>query len=338
MAINSSVVKGWAVAASHALDAIGLNGDELLKKSGVDLSQDYACDPRYSSVQTRCFWTLALKETQREDIGLHVAQFVSPITFHALGFSMWASATLYDALNRMVIFDTLLNDGCSLTFDKDEEFVIFKLSVHEDDDGALVSAQGVDYFLAAVVKFLTDMQNSVFSPTAVSLQRSAPKEATPWFKAFNCTVNFNCTDNHIVFELASLNKLLPTGNIALATENDKLVSQYIQQHQFKNTIRKVEATLIELMPSGIVGINDVAKAMGLNTRSLQYKLVQLDTSFTQVLNTVRQSSAKRYLQSSDKSVNEIAYLLGFSEPSHFNRAFKRWYQQTPSDFRAKSRA
>ena len=338
MTINSSVVKGWAVAASHALDAIGLNGDKLLKESGVDLSQDYACDVRYSSEQTRYFWSLALKETQREDIGLHVAQFVSPITFHALGFSMWASATLYDALNRMVIFDTLLNDGCSLTFEKDEKFATFSLSVHQGEEGDLVSAQGVDYFLAAVVKILTDMQNSVFSPIAVSLQRKAPKESTPWQKTFNCPVSFNCTENNIVFELALLNKLLPNGNIALATENDKLVSQYIQQHQFKNTVRTLEAKLIELMPSGIVGIDEVAKAMGLNTRSLQYKLVQLETSFTQVLNTVRQGSAKRYLQSSDKSVNEIAYLLGFSEPSHFNRAFKRWYQQTPSDFRVKSRA
>lgn len=338
MTINSSVVKGWAVAANHALYAIGLDGDKLLKKSGVDLSQDYARDVRYSSEQTRYFWSLALKETKREDIGLHVAQFVTPITFHALGFSMWASATLYDALNRMVIFDTLLNDGCSLTFDKDEKFATFSLSIHQGEEGDLVSAQGVDYFLAAVVKNLTDMQNSIFSPTSVSLQRRAPKKAKLWQNAFHCPVSFNCAENNIVFELALLNKLLPNGNIALAAENDKLVSQYIQQHQFKNTVRTLEAKLIEIMPSGVVGIGDVAKAMGLNTRSLQYKLVQLETSFTQVLNTVRQSSAKRYLQSSDKSVNEIAYLLGFSEPSHFNRAFKRWYQQTPSDFRIKSRA
>jgi len=337
MNINSSVVKGWAVAASHALDAIGFNGDELLKKSGVDLSQDYSSDVRYSSVQTRYFWSLALKETQREDIGLHVAKFVNPITFHAVGFSMWASSTLFDALNRMVTFDTLLNDGCSLTFTTDEEFATFSLSVHQGEDGALVSEQGVDYFLAAVVKILTDMQNSPFAPIEVSLQRRAPKVDTPWLKAFNCPVSFDCLDNHIIFDLVLLNKVLPTGDIALATENDKLVSQYIQQYQLQNTVRTLEAKLIELMPSGVVGIDDVAETIGLNTRSLQYKLAQSDTSFTQVLNRVRQSLAKQYLQSSEKSINEIAYLLGFSEPSHFNRAFKRWCQKTPSDFRLKSR-
>jgi AraC-like DNA-binding protein len=335
--INSSVVKGWAVAASHALDAIGLEGDELLKKSGVDLSQDYSSDVRYSSVQTRYFWSLALKETQREDIGLHVAKFVNPITFHAVGFSMWASATLYDALNRMVTFDTLLNDGCSLTFTNDEKFATFSLSVHQGEDGALVSEQGVDYFLAAVVKILTDMQSTAFSPVEVSLQRAAPKLTAPWLRAFNCPVNFASADNQIVFDLVLLNKVLPTGDIALATENDKLVSQYIHQHQFKNTIRTLEAKLVELMPTGVVAIDDVSQAIGLNARSLQYKLAQSDTSFTQVLNKVRHSLAKQYLQSSDKSINEIAYLLGFSEPSHFNRAFKRWRQQTPSNFRLKSR-
>jgi len=335
--INSSVVKGWAVAASHALDAIGVDGDELLKKSGVDLSQDYSSDVRYSSVQTRYFWSLALKETQREDIGLHVAKFVNPITFHAVGFSMWASATFYDALNRMVTFDTLLNDGCSLTFTSDVKFATFGLSVHHGEDGALVSEQGVDYFLAAVVKILTDMQHAPFSPIRVSLERAAPKSVEPWLKAFHCPVSFGCTGNHIIFDLALLNKVLPTGDIALATENDKLVSQYIQHYQLQNTVKALEAKLIELMPSGIVGIEDVASAIGLTTRSLQYKLAQSNTSFTQVLNSVRQSVAKQYLQSSDKSINEIAYSLGFSEPSHFNRAFKRWYQQTPSDFRLKSR-
>jgi hypothetical protein len=62
--LNSSVVKGWAVAVSYALYAIGFDGDELLKKSGVDLSQDYSSEVRYSSVQTRYFCSLALKETQ----------------------------------------------------------------------------------------------------------------------------------------------------------------------------------------------------------------------------------------------------------------------------------
>jgi len=337
MTMNSSVVKGWAVAASHALDAIGIDGDELLRKSGVELSQDYSSDVRYSSVQTRYFWSLALEETQREDIGLHVAKFVNPITFHAVGFSMWASATLYDALNRMVTFDTLLNDGCSLTFTADEELATFSLSVHLGEDGALVSEQGVDYFLAAVVKILTDMQHAPFSPVRVSLERSAPSAVEPWLKAFNCPVTFGCSDNHIIFDLALLNKVLPTGDIALATENDKLVTQYIQQYQLQNTVKALEAKLIELMPLGIVGIDDVAQAIGVTTRSLQYKLTQSNTSFTQVLNNVRQSIAKQYLQSSDKSINEIAYSLGFSEPSHFNRAFKRWYQQTPSDFRLKSR-
>ena len=266
--INSSVVKGWAVAASHALDAIGIDGDELLKKSGVDLSLDYSSDVRYSSVQTRYFWSLALKETQREDIGLHVAKFVNPITFHAVGFSMWASATFYDALNRMVTFDALLNDGCSLTFTSDEKFATFGLSVHHGEDGALVSEQGVDYFLAAVVKILTDMQHAPFSPVCVSLERSAPNAIEPWLKAFNCPVTFGCSDNHILFNLALLNKMLPTGDIALATENDKLVTQYIQQYQLQNTIKALEAKLIELMPLGIVGIDDVAQALRVTTRSL----------------------------------------------------------------------
>jgi hypothetical protein len=52
---------------------------------------------------------------------------------------MWASATFHEVLYRMVTFDSLLNDGCCLTFTNDEKFAIFSLFVHQGEEGALVS-------------------------------------------------------------------------------------------------------------------------------------------------------------------------------------------------------
>jgi len=338
MTHTSTVVGGWAVAVSRALNALGCDGDQLLEDAGVDLSRKFVHDARFSSAHTRKFWALALTETGLDDIGLQVANFVCPTTFHALGFSLWASGSLYDALVRMERFDVLLNDGCELNLleerGEEGEHYRFIMQVKEGDTQPLVCAEGVDYFLGAVTKLLRDMKSPDFAPVSVNLMRREPASPEPWLQHFQCPVNFAAADNSLVFRTGDLQELLPTGNPQLAVENDKLVAEYLTRHEFQDIAMQVEAKLLELMPCGVNKMEEVAEALQLSPRTLQYRLTQKQTSFKEVLDRTRQRLAKRYLQYSRKTFSEIAYSLAFSDPSHFNRAFKRWTGQTPTRYRA----
>ena len=68
-------------------------------------------------------------------------------------------------------------------------------------------------------------------------------------------------------------------------------------------------------------------------RSLQRKLHEQDTSFKELLSNTQQELALFYIRDSNRSIGEITYLLGFSEPSNFTRAFKRWTGQSPAEYR-----
>jgi AraC-like DNA-binding protein len=80
-------------------------------------------------------------------------------------------------------------------------------------------------------------------------------------------------------------------------------------------------------------IDNVARRLATSPRTLQRRLAAEGLSYQKVLDDWRRDAAQRHLAASALSIGEIAYLLGFSEPAPFHRAFKRWYGVTPQTFR-----
>ena len=71
----------------------------------------------------------------------------------------------------------------------------------------------------------------------------------------------------------------------------------------------------------------------MSQRSLQRKLQHENSSFTSLLNETQQQLAMQYIRESHRSIGEITYLLGYSEPGSFTRAFRRWTGKSPMQFR-----
>lgn len=90
---------------------------------------------------------------------------------------------------------------------------------------------------------------------------------------------------------------------------------------------------MEMLPSGRASARQVAEMLHLSVRSLQRKLAEKDTGFAQLLEDTRRELARQYVSNTRLSVGEITYLLGFSDPANFTRAFRRWTGQSPSAFR-----
>jgi len=91
------------------------------------------------------------------------------------------------------------------------------------------------------------------------------------------------------------------------------------------------------LTKGQVDIDVIARDLGTSSRTLQRRLSAVGLSYQQLLDGVRREVAERYLANSSLSIGEVAYLLGYSEPAAFHRAFKRWHDVTPRGFREKGR-
>ncbi len=87
---------------------------------------------------------------------------------------------------------------------------------------------------------------------------------------------------------------------------------------------KVRSVLIEILPAGKSGIEDVATVLGISRRSLQRRLKEENTTFQKQLNHVRKLLAKNYIKNTQLSSEDIAYLLGYQDLNSFFRAFSLW--------------
>jgi AraC-like DNA-binding protein len=96
---------------------------------------------------------------------------------------------------------------------------------------------------------------------------------------------------------------------------------------------KVEKLLEPLLHTGGARMVDAARKLGVSRATLFRRLKAEGTSFERVLDEVRRRLALHYLVDRKLRVNEAAYLLGFSDPAAFSRAFKRWTGRSPREMR-----
>lgn len=96
---------------------------------------------------------------------------------------------------------------------------------------------------------------------------------------------------------------------------------------------QVKAMIHENLSQMSLGVELAAKEIGMSARSLQRHLREDGTSYTELLEQVRQSVARRLIYNHDLSVADISEELGFQEQSSATRAFKRWFGTTPRQLR-----
>lgn len=92
---------------------------------------------------------------------------------------------------------------------------------------------------------------------------------------------------------------------------------------------RVSAALFELLPSGRCQIGDVSQALGVSTRTIQRRLGQEDTTFSNVLDQTRTRLARFYLTQTKMAIAEVAFLIGYDDPNSFYPAFRSWTGMTP---------
>ncbi len=106
-------------------------------------------------------------------------------------------------------------------------------------------------------------------------------------------------------------------------------------------IKTQRPDLVERLAAELVSLEDgaptfafVAGKLGVSHRTLRRRLRELGTSYSKVLAMVRLEAARQRLANDNLTIDEIAYQLGYTEPTNFRHAFRRWTGCAPSAYRA----
>ena len=128
-----------------------------------------------------------------------------------------------------------------------------------------------------------------------------------------------------------LNERLPNERryvFSVFSEKAKALLQSLEQTG--STRSRVEALILPVLHVGAPGMEDIAGRLGVSRRTLARRLSAEGLTFEKVLDDLRRILAMDYLTARKVSVNETAYLVGFSDPAAFSRAFRRWTGAPPS--------
>ena len=109
---------------------------------------------------------------------------------------------------------------------------------------------------------------------------------------------------------------------------------YVKTFTEVEPVNAARMSLFDLLPRGDFSLASLAESLNWSEDDLGAQLKNAGTSYQQLLGDTRRELAEEYIERADLSVNEIAYMLGFSDCSNFARSFRRWTGMSPSDYRA----
>ena len=303
----------------------------LFTQAGIDLGSAREPDARFTTYRMMDLWTLAIEATGNPCLGLLAARRFQPAVLHGLGFAWLASDTLLDALNRLVRYSRFINSA--VDFRVQEDSATTELVAAVPDIFPNYVPAGVDLGMAVFLRMCQITAGQELMPSHVVLQRPEPPCSEEFTRLFGPSIEYDATDNRLRFDSELLRQPLLTANPELARINDQTVVDYLARFDHASIAMQVRSKIIEQLPDGIPKQENIAETLHVSLRSLQRRLREEETSFKGLLEDTRQSLAQQYLRETHRSIGEITYLLGFSEPSNFTRAFKRWTGRTPAEYR-----
>ena len=329
---DPSRIGGWVEAIVRALDSLGLDGREVAQQANIDHRVVLRTGARSPLSASTALWQLAVHASGDPCFGLRVPRFLAAPSSDALSYAMMASGSLRECFERVVRYQRLVSTAVRLSFEGSGNR--YRFVVTPERSGEVCDA-AIDAFMAYAAFGCRALHRSRnLNPLGLRLERAEPSPSTPFAKVFRCPIAFRRAHNALDFAAADIERPLPTANAELARRSDEVVVRYLDRLAAYALADQVRAVLVNALPSGELSQREAARRVGVSPRSLQRRLIAEGTSYKQLLDETRLLLARSYVEEGRRSIQEIAYLLGFSEPSAFSRAFKRWTGSSPKLYAA----
>ena len=267
--------------------------------------------------------------------GLHMGEEMALKTTAYVNSIMQHSETLENSFKNAVYYSRLISDALDSRLVKDEEnyAVIFEENPNWTVYQAHARRQILDLTLLSCLNSLVAYTGKNYYPTKIYFHTEKPKNINEYYRLFNCSLQFNCRQTKIVFEKQIFDRHSKNTHFGLLKNLKDKVDVEIKNLEAENElIYELKKAILDHKPERIL-IEGAAKQLSLSKRTLQRKLNSLGTSFKEIEYELQLKLSKTYLREKEKPIDEISYLLGFSESSAFIRFFKSLEKMTPTEYK-----
>jgi AraC-like DNA-binding protein len=318
----------------------GLTGFlELSRKVGVDAYQLAAAvglppaaltDPDLRvSVETMAkMFEMAAEQSGVEDFALRVAEGRRLSNLGVVGLVIREQPTVRRALQAYARYQWLQNDAYSIDVREEGERTTIRVVYPPWQQRQLA-----DLSLATVVRNLKSILGEAWRPLEVWFTHAAPARLDSHRRLFGVTPLFDQDIMAVVVRSADLDTRIPSADPVIARQ----IAAYLERltaERSRQLSDKVGDLIVALLPDGLCTVERVAQHLGMDRRTLHRRLAAEGLTFSGILDETRRNMAASLLSGSDRPLQSVSDLLGFSSLSAFAHWFRRKFGQSASAYRA----
>jgi AraC-like DNA-binding protein len=255
--------------------------------------------------------------------------------FGILDYVIRNSRTLGESLERLARYTHVNNSIADCVLEVDDERA--RVSFVQPPSMSLAFVRlSATAWLASCVVIVRQLVGSDWAPREVLLPNPEPGSADreAYRELFRCPMRFGAPAAVFVVAKSELSQAVRGADPALADLMEPHLERALAEAQpVSRSAAAVRRVLVAMLGGQEPTLDRIAKRLGTTPRTLQRRLRDENTTFQDLLDAVRHELALVHVAEQAASIDEIAWLLGFSNGSAFHRAFKRWTGVTPGEFR-----
>jgi AraC-like DNA-binding protein len=309
----------------------GLDRASLERAAGLAESDLSDPDARVPKTKLIALWKEIIRVVDNPLLGLKLGASVCARDIGLVGYIMAASNTLGNALRSLSRYGAIIADDVKFTLEPRGELVDLDITASVE---LVALAHPIVSRLSSMIAAAREITEVDLHPAAVSVPQPAPADPAPFREFFRCPVQFGSGSAVLTLRSEDLNLPIPSADQALSHYLENYAQSIISALPQQNTlVSQIWRILMVRLPAGDPGIDTIAVTLGLNARTVQRRLKAEGTNYRELRDSFRKTTAQKLLANPRVPIKEIAFLLGYQDLGAFYRAFRRWQDCSPMDYR-----
>jgi AraC-like DNA-binding protein len=318
-----------------ALSDAGLDVEAIYGRLGYNLEKLSVRGDRTPHAQHAAFWEAVETITGDRDIGLHLCPHLPVFRGEVLDYIFFSSSTFRDGIRRALKYLRLVSDALEIRVDETGD--VARGSIRYQGEDAETPRHTEILVTYGVIQFARRFVGTELQPLRIELRCPRLSPPSEYERVFGCAVRFGVSQSAVLFDRAVLDQRSPHSDPELLSLHEELAEKRLSNLERQDLIERIRSLFAEKLEIEHCELEDIAQRLHIPARRLRFELARAGTSFSDLLAEFRYSLAKRLLGKTEERIENIVYLTGFSEPSTFYRAFKRWSGMTPVQYREQKR-
>ena len=316
----------------------GLDGDALCRAAGIDPADVRDIDAHIDVSSYLRLWHGLVETVGDPALPLAVAASWSK-GHNLLRFVCMSSPTLGEGIERAGRYLRVITNAVSWPLERGPQVSILAMERHTE--GHSRETQYADEFgVAEIVTLARAFTGTEWRPIEVRFAFPEPKDTTALREFFRAPILFSQPRTEIHIATSALGLPMLKADPAIVAFFDPYMDKLLlrAERSPRRATDDVKDVLAKNLRGSVPTLEEVAAALNVSGRTLRRRLKSEGSSFQSLVDETRFACAKNHIAAGQLSLSTIAFLLGFSEPSAFHRAFRRWAGMTPQAFARTSRA